>query len=573
MVHPRFGSNSFWNYGETCAVVGARYSAAPLGLITVAALLPNEWPIRLIDRNIEELGEEDLDWADLVMIGSMLPQQRDAKRIIALAHAHKKPVVIGGPDVTSSPAVYDEAEFRVLGEAEEIMAEFIAAWLAGAEQGVFAVQAFPNLATSPLPRFDLLKLEHYMHVGVQFSRGCPYNCEFCNVIELNGRVPRSKATEQMLAELDCLYDLGYRGHVDFVDDNFIGNARIIKPFLGKLGDWLERRGYPFEFSAEVSLNVADRDDLLELIQRAGFFAVFVGIETPDAEVLAQTRKTPNLLRDIAASVHKIYRAGIFANAGFIIGFDAEQGSVAKGMIDCIENTAIPVCMVGLLYALPNTQLSRRLLAERRLHADSDRVASDSVIDQCTSGLNYETLRPRRAILEDYRAVLQAIYTPEAFFGRVRRVGRELDVSKHKLRNPPQRIWRNLRAFARISLRMGIRDREVRGEYWRTLADCLFHNPRAARMVVSFAALYLHMKPLAKFMDARLEGQIMDARVAEQTPPDRMEARIAQSSLPLDACSREDEKSPEELEVTGAGARDQGAAMGVADRRATSGDGH
>lgn len=513
MVYPRFGANSFWNYWETCAVVGARYSATPLGLITVAALLPKEWSVRLIDRNIEELSREDLEWADLVMIGSMLPQQRDAKRIIAMAHAHEKPVVIGGPDVTSSPSIYDEADFRVLGEAEDIMAEFIGAWLAGAKQGVFTAQAFPDLTTSPLPRFDLLKFKHYMHIGVQFSRGCPYNCEFCNVIELNGRVPRSKSIEQMLRELDCLYALGYRGHIDFVDDNLIGSPRVIKPFLGKLGDWLKKRGYPFEFSAEVTLNLADNDELLALIQQAGFFVIFVGIESPDAETLAQTKKTPNILCDITASVHKIYRAGIFVNAGFIIGFDAEADSVAQGMIDCIEDTAIPVCMVGLLYALPNTQLSRRLLGEGRLHANSDRLATDSDIDQCTSGLNYETLRPRREILEDYRTVLQTIYEPKAFFGRVRRVARELDLSKHTLRNRPHRTWRNLRAFARISLRIGILDGQVRGQYWRTLADCLFHNPRAAKTVVSLAALYLHMKPFARSMDARLKGQIMEPSIS------------------------------------------------------------
>jgi len=507
LINPRFSLHSFWNYRETCTVVGARYVAAPLGLITVAALLPAAWTLRLVDRNTEELSEDDLRWADLVMVGGMLPQQRDAKRVIAMAHACGKPVVMGGPDVTASPAVYDEAEFRVLGEAEQIMGEFIEAWRTGATRGLFAARTFPDITTSPVPRFDLLKLEHYMHVGVQFSRGCPFNCEFCNVIELNGRVVRSKMAQQMIRELDALHALGYRGHVDFVDDNLIGNRRTLKPFLAELGRWLEQRGYPFEFTSEASLNLADDDELLEAMRRAGFFAVFVGIESPDPATLASTKKLQNTHHDIAASIHKINRAGIFVNAGFIIGFDAESGSVAPGMIDCIEQAAIPVCMVGLLYALPGTQLYRRLLAEGRLYADSDRVASDGDTDQCTTGLNYVTLRPRREILGDYREVLRRIYDPRAFFGRVGRTARALDLSGHKLRRPLRYALRDLRSFARISRQMGLNERQVRRHYWRAVLACLVRNPRAVRLVVSFAALYLHVRPFAQYLDERLAGQI------------------------------------------------------------------
>ncbi|MCX5737478.1 MAG: radical SAM protein, partial [Proteobacteria bacterium] len=333
LVNPRFSEHSFWNYQETCKVVGARYVAAPLGLITVAALLPADWTIRLADRNIEELRDDDLRWADLVMVGGMLPQQRDAKRIIAMAHACGRPVVMGGPDVTASPAVYAEADFRVIGEAEEVMGEFVAAWLAGEKRGVFTAKEFPDLTTSPVPRFDLLKLSDYMHVGVQFSRGCPFNCEFCNVIELNGRICRLKTPAQMLRELDALYALGYRGHVDFVDDNLIGNRRTLKPFLAELAQWLRLRGNPFEFSSEASLNLADDAELLAAMRDAGFFAIFVGIETSDTKTLVSTNKLQNARRDIAASIGKINRAGIFANAGFIVGFDAEGVSIAQAMID------------------------------------------------------------------------------------------------------------------------------------------------------------------------------------------------------------------------------------------------
>jgi radical SAM superfamily enzyme YgiQ (UPF0313 family) len=510
LVNPRFGAESFWNYRETCRAVGARYVAAPLGLITVAALLPQEWVVRLVDRNVEPLGEDHLQWADLVMVGGMLSQQRDAKRIIALAHGHRKPVLMGGPDVTCSPAVYAEADFRMLGEAEEIMGEFVAAWSAGATRGDITARIFPDLTRSPVPRFDLLRLGDYMHVGVQFSRGCPFQCEFCNVIELNGRVCRCKTPAQMLGELDALHALGYRGHVDFVDDNLIGNRKAVRVLLAELGDWLRRRGHPFEFSSEASLNLADDDELLKALREAGFFALFLGIETPDPATLIRTRKLQNAGRDIAASIRRINRAGMFVNAGFIVGFDAEADSVAQAMIDCIEEAAIPVCMVGLLYALPNTQLSRRLAAEGRLHVDSDRVATDSDGDQCTTGLNFRTLRPRREILDDYRTILRRIYEPSAFFGRVRRASEALDLRRDPRRHSLRSIWRDLRAFARISGQIGLIDRQARYPYWRVLASCLVRNPRAIRTVVSLAALYLHIRPFTQFMDARLAGQIESA---------------------------------------------------------------
>ena len=241
LIYPRFAGGTFWNFAATCEVFGARYPAAPLGLITVAALLPSAWAIRLVDRNAEELTDGDLEWADLVMTGGMLPQQHDTLEIIDICRARGKPVVVGGPGVTSSPHIYGRADFRVLGEAEGIIDKFIAAWEAGATEGVFEAEKFQvDVTKSPIPRFDLLKFDHYLHIGVQFSRGCPFNCEFCDIIELYGRVPRAKTNAQMLAELEALYRLGYRGHVDFVDDNLIGNKKAVRSFLPDLRTWLER---------------------------------------------------------------------------------------------------------------------------------------------------------------------------------------------------------------------------------------------------------------------------------------------------------------------------------------------
>ena len=520
LVYPRFNPRSFWNYQATCEVVGRRYSAAPLGLITVAALLPAEWTPRLVNRNTEDLTDAHLDWADLVMTGGMLPQQEDTTRVIALAQSFGKPVVVGGPDMSSSPHLFPEADFRVVGEAEEVMDQFIAAWNEGATGGVFTADGFPDITKSPVPRFDLLKLDQYMHVGVQLSRGCPFTCEFCNVIELNGRTPRVKTAAQMRGELTALYEVGYRGHVDFVDDNLIGNKKVIKPLLAELANWLREYRYPFEFSTEASINIAEDAELLELMKRANFFAIFVGIETPDRDALRSVGKRQNMRRDIVESIRTIYSAGIFVNAGFIIGFDAEKDTVAETMIDCIEQAAIPICMVGLLYALPNTQLWRRLTAEGRLHDASDRsTAIDS--DQCTSGLNFITARPREDMLADYREVLSRIYAPAAFFARVERMARQLDLKGHRVRRSWRNNLRDLRSAARIIRRTGITGGPERGPFWRALGGCLLRNPRAARVVVSQAALYLHFGPHALHLDDRLREQIETlARVGPEGIPTR-----------------------------------------------------
>ena len=269
MIYPRFMADSFWNFSEACELVGARYPAIPLGLITVAALLPKSWNVRLVNRNTEELAESDLDWADMVMTGGMLFQQSDTLELIDMCRARGLPVVVGGPDATSSPHRYESANFRVLGEVEDIIGRFIAAWEQGDREGMFVAEKFQvDVTKTPMPRFDLLKFEQYLYIGVQFSRGCPFTCEFCDIIELYGRSPRTKTHDQMLAELEALYKLGYRGHVDFVDDNLIGNKKAIKAFLPTLEKWIEQHDYPFEFTTEASLNLADDGELLAMLKRS-----------------------------------------------------------------------------------------------------------------------------------------------------------------------------------------------------------------------------------------------------------------------------------------------------------------
>jgi radical SAM superfamily enzyme YgiQ (UPF0313 family) len=308
-----------------------------------------------------DLTDADLAWADMVMTGGMLPQQADTLALIELCRRYDRPVVIGGPDATSSPHIYKQADFRVLGEAEGVLTDFIAAWDAGKRAGTFTAPKFQvDLTRSPMPRFDLLNFDHYLYIGVQYSRGCPFTCEFCDIIELYGRLPRTKTTLQILGELDRLCALGYRGHVDFVDDNLIGNKKALKQFLPRLKEWQEEHDYPFEFSTEASVNLADDDELLRMMRDANFFALFVGIESPDPETLVAMRKKQNTRRNLVDSIHKIYRAGMFVTADFIVGFDSKKAEVGDSIAHFIELSAIPVAMVGLLYALPNTQLTAAL---------------------------------------------------------------------------------------------------------------------------------------------------------------------------------------------------------------------
>ena len=520
MVYPRFVADSFFNFRAACEAIGRRSAAAPLGLITVAALLPPEWSVRFLDRNVEELTERDLAWADLVMTGGMIVQQRDTLDIVRMCRARAIPVAVGGPDATSSPHVYRDADFQVIGEAEDIMADFVAAVDGGAERGVFEAAKFQiDVGKSPIPRFDLLKLENYVSVGVQFSRGCPFTCEFCDIIELYGRVPRTKTNDQMLAELDALYRLGWRGMVEFVDDNLIGNKKALKKFLPELARWLQARGYPFEFATEASINLADDDKLLDLLRQANFFTVFVGIESPDTDTLIAARKKQNTGRSIVESIHKIYAAGIFVSAGFIVGFDTEDSSVSSEMVALIEDAALPVCMVALLSALPSTQLTRRLAKEGRLHRDYEIMHFSNL----NFTLNFETRRPAVEVMRDCQAVIRRIYDAPSYFARVRRLTRALDCRGRRARTP---IRRDLYEASRLVWHAMVRDAAMRAEVWRTVVDCLWHNPRSLRAVLKLSLVYLHLGPFSRYA-----VNVLDQRMASDAGP-RQRSVMARQLRPV-----------------------------------------
>jgi len=430
-------------------------------------------------------------------------------------------VVVGGPDPTSSPRVYAEAHHLILGEAEVTLPPFLADLAQGTARHHYESPEKADVSRSPTPRFDLLKFDRYNHIGVQWCRGCPFNCEFCDIIELFGRVPRAKGTEQMLREMQTLYDLGYRGHVDLVDDNFIGNKKLVKLFLPHLKEWLEARNWPFEFTTEASVNLADDEELMRLMQEVGFFAVFVGIESPDEETLKQTQKKQNTRRSLVESIQKLYKHGFFVNAGFILGFDSERANVARGIITCIEETAIPAAMVGLLYALPNTQLTRRLKTEGRLHEGSD-LQRDGDGDQCTAGINFDPLRPKSDILRDYLEVVETVYQPAHYFGRVARVGRQLDSSKRRFKPSLSRWALELKGFLRMAW-IFTKDSGARGPFWRTFLGALLTNPRSIRYVGDMIGLYVHFGPFSRFVGSRIREAIAReeahaSRVAMPAPP-------------------------------------------------------
>ncbi len=514
MVHPRFMSGSFWSFETTSQMYGAEYPMPPLGLATVAAMLPPEWDVRIKDRNIEEVTEADVMAADLIMTGGMMPQRLDLMHMIDWAQSLGKKVCVGGPDIMSSPHEYAHVDFLVVGEAESVIDKFIEAWRSGAEGGRFdAVKFTADVTASPVPRFELLNRSKYLQMTVQFSRGCPFTCEFCDIIELFGRKPRTKNKDQILAELQAIYDLGYRGHVNFVDDNLIGNKKAIKAFLPHLIEWQHAHDNPFDFSTEASLNIADDSELMTMMSKAGFLGVFIGIESPDPDVLKATQKKQNTKRDIAQSVHRVYEHGMSVLAGFIVGFDEEKGAVGDAVADLIEEAAIPVAMVGLLYALPETQLTRRLEKEGRLFPQMTMVDAMKygTVDQSTLGLNFETQRPREEILQDFRTVVARSYTPEAYHKRVRRMTDLMKFEHANLDSMRSGVIKNLIFVVRLCWALGIRAKDGKRLYWGTLLHGMKKGSAAFDAVFLSLAAYAHLGPFSKKVLAAIDARIEEGR--------------------------------------------------------------
>ncbi|MBM4071217.1 MAG: DUF4070 domain-containing protein [Planctomycetes bacterium] len=510
LIYPRFSEYSFWNFSFVARIRGCRYNMPPLGLLTVAALLPANWEFRLADLNTCDLNPADVDWADVVFTGGMITQRLEVLRLIKMVHEHNKPVVVGGPDCTSVPGWYHEADFLVLDEAEITLPDFIKAWEAGEKSGRFEAHGRkPDVTQSPIPRFDLARFSNYLYIGIQCSRGCPYTCEFCDIIELYGRVPRFKTPDQIIVELNTLYEAGYRGHVDFVDDNFIGNKKAAKELLTRIIAWQDERNWPFFFSTEATITLASDPVMLDLMKRADFRGIFVGIETPDPAILRQTQKKQNTLKPIADSIRKINESGMLVLAGFILGFDEEKPGAGEALVACVEETRIGVAMTGLLASLPNTQLERRLAREGRalMRPESGPGMRPEELDQMTAGLNFVTRRPRIEILKEYSNALKRIYSPKSFFERVRGFLQWYKGYPHGMQSAGS-ISSMLIGLLNINMRYLVRPR-LWPQYLRTMFAGLRHSGIGFARAAQMSAFFLHLERQTAHVVKLIDQQIAE----------------------------------------------------------------
>jgi radical SAM superfamily enzyme YgiQ (UPF0313 family) len=498
LVHPQCSINSYWNYVDVCKIAGAKYPAAPLGLMTAAALLPQEWQFKLIDTNVEPLLDEHLEWADIVGTGGILPQQPGILSIIERVHKFGSPIFVGGPDPSSQPNFYQSSDYLVLGEGEISIPMFIQALEKGHTSGEYKSDEKADMAKTVIPRFDLIRFRDYIQVGIQCTRGCPFNCEFCDVIEIYGRKPRSKSPEQIIKEFQTLYDLGYRGHIDFVDDNFIVNKKNTRKVLQAIKEWSEINNYPYYFSTEASINLANDENLLQMMKDVDFRFVFIGIESPDTEVLELTQKKLNVNKDIIKSVKKINSYGMIVNAGFIIGFDNESDDTAENMIKFIQESGICMAMLGKLYALPNTQLTRRLQKEGRLFEEGSRLRDiNTDIDQMTSGLNFLTVRARVDILKDYVRIIKYIYNPKHYYERIIYTGLNLRPA-NKYRPSIMKKLKMIKVFLKLCTKVGF-NKTTGWLYWKMLVTIIFKNPRAIEATVNLSAMFIHFHKQSEFI--------------------------------------------------------------------------
>jgi radical SAM superfamily enzyme YgiQ (UPF0313 family) len=474
LVHPAF-PKTYW--GMEYARLLTRRSALlpPLGLLTAAALLPSDWPVRLIDMSVEPLLDEDLNWADVVFVGAMQIQQESFHEVIRRAHSLAKTVIVGGAYPTTEPEAAQDADCVVIGESEELIGPLCRDIACGTIKSRYTASNRPDVTRSPVPRYDLLRIEAYQSIGVQFSRGCPFNCEFCDIIEVFGRVPRTKTPEQLLREFDAIYTAGFRGMLFLVDDNFIGNRRAAKTMLPAVADWMRAKNYPFDIYTEASIDLASDDQLIELMLDAGFSSTFIGIETPSQESLAETQKVQNLRLDLTLAVEKLTRKGLEVMAGFIVGFDADDAGIFERQFTFIQNSPIPLAMVVILSALPGSQLWRRLENEGRLVEDWS--------GENFGRANFRTRMPESVLLDGYRKLLADLYDPDAYFARCLRV-LELWPSKRpsRFRFP---IGYALGTLLRTIWRQGI-CAPYRGAFWRFVFKALWRAPHLLPRSVAHA---------------------------------------------------------------------------------------
>ena len=510
LVWPRFPS-SFWSFDGILDLVPIKTDQPPLGLLTVGALCPKGWTLRLIDRSFEDLTDTDLLWADLVMISGMRVQKEDIRETLARARAFGRRTMIGGPFASSEPeSLLPLADHVVVGEPDEVFPEIAAAVERGTAKRLYVIKDKPDLSKSPLPRFDLLKLGNYASMAVQFSRGCPFQCEFCDIITIYGRKPRTKPPSQLLAELDALIELGWREQVLIVDDNFIGNHKLALELSQALGQWQVSHGYPFLFYTEASIDLAQKPKLIEAMVDANFFYVFIGIESPSPKALIEARKFQNLRKDPLESIRFIQSQGLWVTAGFIIGFDSDTEEVFEQQREFIERAAIPWAMAGFLQAPPTTPLFDRMLKEGRLLMESTATSN-------FDPPNFRTQLPLPVLLEGFRGVLLSLYNASAFYERCYR-----SLVQWKARRPQKApempLWPKIVILVRSMVHQGLLS-SYRKAYWKFLlrlhAHWLF---QPAKFSLGFAMLLSghHFIRYARTVATQLDGELNKLEVQRET---------------------------------------------------------
>jgi len=478
--------DSFWSFKEHCQKLGRKALLPPLGLITVAALLPREWECLLVDLNTRKLTPEDWDWADLVMVSGMLIHKPGVLALIREAKAREKPVAVGGPYATSQPQEILEAgaDYLILGESENTIPLFLQTLQEGKKAGVFRGKVKPDMATSPIPRFDLLNLADYEVLSIQTSRGCPFNCEFCDVVNLFGRKPRYKKPEQVIAELEVIYRLGFTGMFFISDDNFIGNQDHARAILNLLIPWMESHGEPFCFWTQASVNLGQDLQMIDLLTAANFSTIFLGVESPDEELLKLNRKYQNLNNPVAQSLANITANGLTPMASFVIGFDREKPGAGDRICEFVERNHIPLVVLNTLHVLPNTSLWDRLQRQGRL-LEAKAPGDMNLL----GGLNYIPDRPEAEILGEYVRAVDRLYEPSRFFFRnylhilaMRPTRQQLktregqkQVSRKKPRIPWRLKVRDLLSVTKFIWRHGVLA-DYRRQLWWQLWDIRRKNP-------------------------------------------------------------------------------------------------
>ena len=478
--------DTFWSFKHVLRFVSKKASFPPLGLLTVAAMLPSDWELRLVDKNVDQLKDEDLRWADFVMISAMIVQKESVKNIVARCVAQGKRVIAGGPLFTTGYEAFPEIQHFVLGEAEEVMPQLIADMCHDRLQRIYKATGWPNLTQTPIPRWDLIDPRNYVTMSVQFSRGCPFDCEFCDIIVMSGRVPRTKAPGQLVKELEALRLRGWKEMVFVVDDNFIGDKRHARALLREMVEWRQRTQAGMGFLLEASVNLADDAELCTLMVEAGFTKVFVGIETPSAEALEECRKIQNRGRDLVEAVRTLQQHGLEVMGGFIIGFDSDKADIFKRQFEFIQRSGVVTAMVGLLTALPQTRLYKRLETEGRLEAETTG-------NNTNSALNFKPKLNREFLQSGYRDLMKKLYEPKVYYQRVRTF-----MKNHKKTSGPSlRLSRaDFMAFLKSFWLLGVCYRG-RLAYWRFFWGTLLCRPHQLRLAVEYAIIGYHFRRVAQ----------------------------------------------------------------------------